>query len=112
MDAREAETFAEWFGCLADPTRLLILNVLAEQREPMMVGQILAHVGVAQSTVSHHLKRLAASGFVEVERRGTASWYRINVRCISALPSAADVVMGSRASDPSRVPAAGSDPRR
>ena len=49
---------------------------------------------MGQSTVSQHLKVLAEVGFVLVERRGTASWYRVNESCISCFPSAADLVMG------------------
>jgi hypothetical protein len=40
------------------------------------------------------LKVLARARFVLVERRGTASWYRVNQRCVSCFPTAADVVMG------------------
>lgn len=94
MKMREAETYAEWFACLADPTRLRILNLLARQHRAMKVGDIVEQVDVGQSTVSHHLKRLAATGFVLVERVGTASWYRVNERCLTCFPSAADVVMG------------------
>ncbi|WP_297547688.1 hypothetical protein [Amycolatopsis sp.] len=51
-------------------------------------------VTVGQSTVSAHLKILTQARFVLPERRGTARLYRVNQRCISCFPSAADVVMG------------------
>lgn len=94
MDQREAATYAEWFACLADATRIRILNLLAEERRPMKVQDIVEHVDVGQSTVSHHLKRLAETGFVLVERIGTASWFRVNEQCLTCFPTAADVVMG------------------
>lgn len=94
METTEAEVYAGWFACLADATRIRILNLLARERRPMKVGEIVEQVDVGQSTVSHHLKRLAETGFVLVQRVGTASWFRVNERCLSCFPSAADVVMG------------------
>lgn len=94
MEAAEAETYAEWFACLADPTRIRILHLLARERRAMKVGEIVERMDVGQSTVSYHLKRLAETGFVLAEREGTASWFRVNERCLSCFPTAADVVMG------------------
>lgn len=63
-------------------------------RRPMTVGEIVDAVDVGQSTVSHHLKLLADTGFVLAERRGNTSCYRVNERCLEVCPSAAEVVMG------------------
>src|ERR1700744_4229733 len=95
LDRRRAETYAGWFRALADATRVQILNLLAERGAPMTVGQIVSEVPVGQSTVSAHLKVLADVRFVLVDQRGTARWYRVNRRCVSGFPSAADVVMGT-----------------
>jgi DNA-binding transcriptional ArsR family regulator len=94
LDRQLAETYADWFRALADATRVQILNLLAEIAEPMTVGEIVEQVPVGQSTVSAHLKILAEVRFVLVEKRGTANLYRVNERCVSCFPSAADVVMG------------------
>lgn len=94
LDRELATTYAGWFRALADPTRVQILNLLAESGDPMTVGQIVEHVAVGQSTVSAHLKILTDARFVLVEPRGTARLYQVNQRCISCFPSAADVVMG------------------
>jgi DNA-binding transcriptional ArsR family regulator len=94
LDRHLAETYAGWFRALADATRVQILNLLAEHGEPMTVGRIVEEVTVGQSTVSAHLKILAEARFVLVEQRGTARLYRVNQRCVSCFPSAADVVMG------------------
>lgn len=104
LDRQLAETYAGWFRALADATRVQVLNLIAEHGEPMTVGQIVEHVPVGQSTVSAHLKILAEARFVLVERRGTASWYRVNQRCVSCFPSAADVLMGT---SPTRFDAVG-----
>ena len=97
LDRTTAETYAGWFRALADPTRVQILNLLAEHGEPMPVGQIVDRVEVGQSTVSAHLKVLADARFVLAQARGTARLYQVNQRCVSCFPSAADVVMGRTA---------------
>jgi DNA-binding transcriptional ArsR family regulator len=89
-----AETYASWFRALADPSRVQIVEYLARQARPMPVGEIVSAVGLAQSTVSQHLKILTEVRFVLVEAVGNARHYRINQNCIECFPSAADVVMG------------------
>jgi ArsR family transcriptional regulator, arsenate/arsenite/antimonite-responsive transcriptional repressor len=95
-----ATTYAGWFQCLADPTRIVILNLLALKRKPMSVGEIVRSVDVGQPTVSHHLKVLQQTGFVLAEPRGASNFFRVNERCIERFPSAAELIMG-------RVPVAG-----
>jgi len=94
LDRSTAEEYASWFRALADPSRVQIVEYLARQARPMPVGEIVAAVGLAQSTVSQHLKILTDVRFVLVDAVGTARHYRINTRCIDCFPSAADVVMG------------------
>jgi ArsR family transcriptional regulator, arsenate/arsenite/antimonite-responsive transcriptional repressor len=90
----EAETYASWFRCLADATRLQLLRVLAEASRPMTIGELVDAVGVGQSSVSGHVRRLADSEFVFVDRAGTATWVRVNADCLTALPVAAEAIMG------------------
>jgi DNA-binding transcriptional ArsR family regulator len=94
LDRATAETYASWFRALADPSRVQIVEYLARQGRPLPVGAIVGAVGLAQSTVSQHLKILTDVRFVLVEAVGNARHYRINTRCIACFPSAADVVMG------------------
>jgi DNA-binding transcriptional ArsR family regulator len=101
LDATSALLYATWFRALSDATRLRLVSLLAVRGEAMTVGAITAELGVAQSTVSHHLKILAEVRFVLVEPRGTQSLYRINEGCVACFPTAADVVMGRRAPRPS-----------
>jgi DNA-binding transcriptional ArsR family regulator len=89
-----AEVWASWFRALGDPSRILILNLLATAERPMSVGEIVDALDLAQSTVSHHLKLLGEVGFILVDREATSSWWRVNERCLSCFPSAAEVVMG------------------
>ena len=90
----QAEIWSSWFRALGDPSRILILNLLATAGRPMSVGEIVDGVDLAQSTVSHHLKILGEVGFVLVDREATSSWWRVNERCLACFPSAAEVVMG------------------
>lgn len=94
LDRKTAQTYASWFRALADPTRVQLVALLARATQPMTVGQIVAEMGLAQSTVSQHLKVLAEVRFVLVEPVGTARHYRINDACVRSFPSAADLVMG------------------
>src|SRR2546430_5577211 len=94
LDREVAERYASWFRALADPSRVQIVEYLARQARPMSVGELVGAVGLAQSTVSQHLKLLADVRFVLVDAVGTARHYRINGNCIACFPSAADVVMG------------------
>jgi len=103
IDRASAEAYASWFRCLADATRIQILHLLAGADGALTVGEIVAAVGVGQSTVSAHLRRLAELEFVFVEHVGTTSLYRVNDDCLTSFPAAADVVMG-------RLPSAGGDP--
>src|SRR5262249_23771624 len=90
----EAEDYAAWFRALADGTRARMLPRLAGHGAPMRVGEMAAAVQVGQSTVSQHLKVLAAVRFVLAERRGTARYYRINTACVDRFPTAAHLVGG------------------
>lgn len=103
LDRDVARRYASWFRALADPTRVQIVEYLARQARPMPVGEIVAAIGLAQSTVSQHLKILAEVRFVLVDQVGTARHYRINEACIKCFPSAADVVMGNPAPVPVEV---------
>lgn len=94
LERAAAAEYASWFKALADATRVQIVSLLARRGEPMTVGAITAELEVGQSTVSEHLRVLAGVRFVLAERRGTATYYRVNDACGQRFPSAADIVMG------------------
>ena len=94
VSREDASTWAGWFKALGDPTRILILNLLATEARPMTTGEVVDAMDVGQSTVSHHLQILGETCFVLVERVGTQSWWRINDRCLACFPSAAELIMG------------------
>ena len=113
VSREDATNWATWFKALGDPTRILILNLLATVARPMSVAEIVEAVDVGQSTVSHHLKILGDVRFLLVERQGTSSWWRINERCLDCFPTAAELVMGRVPTDaPWDQPLACSTPTR
>jgi DNA-binding transcriptional ArsR family regulator len=64
-DLRELRTFHK---ALADVNRLRIVRRLAEGEAS--VADLIAHVGLSQPLVSHHLKRLRVAGLVKTRRVG------------------------------------------
>jgi L-amino acid N-acyltransferase YncA/DNA-binding transcriptional ArsR family regulator len=91
----DASTYAEWFACLADPTRVRLLHTVATHPGEITVGALTEAVGVSQSTCSHHLRKLADVGFVRLRKEGTATLVSVNPACCTGLPHAADAVMGT-----------------
>jgi ArsR family transcriptional regulator len=61
---------------LADPTRVRLLAILAEQE--LTVAELTAVTGLAQSRVSTHLAKLREAGLLRDRRAGASSFHRIN----------------------------------
>ncbi len=66
---------ARFFGGLADPTRLAIVEFLLAR--PRTVGEIVAALGLRQNRVSNALACLKWCGYVEGRREGRQVWYRV-----------------------------------
>ncbi|WDZ88787.1 metalloregulator ArsR/SmtB family transcription factor [Nocardiopsis sp. HUAS JQ3] len=90
----DAETYAAWFACLAEPMRVQLLHAIATTPGSVSVGQLAEMVEVRQPTVSHHLRKLADVGFVTLTKVGTSTRVAVNPACCTGLPHAADAVMG------------------
>lgn len=89
-----ADVWASWFQALGDPSRVLMLHLLANEKRPMTIGEMVDALDIGQSTVSHHCRILEEAGFVLCEREGTSTKCRINTRCLAMFPTAADIIMG------------------
>jgi DNA-binding transcriptional ArsR family regulator len=76
-------------GCLeslGNPTRLSIFRLLVQAgNQGLPVGQIQAHLGVAPSTLSHHIGQLLAQHLISQERHGRALICRPNFERMNAL---------------------------
>lgn len=96
----DATTYAGWFACLGDPTRVRMLHAVAAAGRAMTVGELTEQLGISQSTCSHHVRRLAEVRFVSVRKEGTTTLVSVNPACCTGLPHAADAVMGLLATRP------------
>lgn len=66
------EKAAAQLEALGNPVRLRLYRTLVRAGEDgLAVGSVQEKLGIAASTLSHHLKRLVATGLVEQERQGT-----------------------------------------
>ena len=105
----DATALAAVLSVLADPTRLAILSHLrgGEHR----VGELAAHLGLAQSTVSQHLAILRGAGLISTHAHGRA---RVSVLehadeliavlvAAGALARSAAAVAGAAAEEPERA---------
>ena len=95
----DAATYASWFACLAEPMRVRLLHEVAASGS-ISVGELAELLGISQSTCSHHLRKLADVGFVNLRKDRTATLVSVNAACCTGLPHAADAVMGLLAPRP------------
>ena len=65
------------FAGLADPTRLRIVELLAEHDE-LAAGEIATHFAMTRAGVSRHLRSLEDAGFVLVRLDAQRRLYRLN----------------------------------
>ena len=78
LGREEAERSATLLKAVADPVRLRLLSAIRATADgEACVCDLTDLVGLAQPTVSHHLKVLTSAGLLERERRGTWAWYRL-----------------------------------
>lgn len=75
LAAPEAATLAERLKTLADPIRLRMLDLLANQDEALCVCHITERFPIHQPTISHHLRLLREAGLVNCEKRGVWAYY-------------------------------------
>ena len=74
-DSIQMATLANRLRALADPTRLRMLDLLARQSVPLCVCEITDQFAQQQPTISHHLRQLREAGLINMEKRGTWSYY-------------------------------------
>lgn len=69
------DAVAEYFGLLAEPTRLAILHTICNDEKS--VSAIVKATGATQTNVSRHLGLLHAAGVVSRRRDGSSVHYRV-----------------------------------
>lgn len=78
-----AATTSDAFNAIAEPRRRDILEYLVRHERP--VSDIVHALGLAQPSVSKHLRVLLDVGLVEVRRDGRQSFYRTNAQGLKPL---------------------------
>lgn len=76
---------------MAHPSRLLILETLAEEGE-RCVCDLQRLVGSDMSTVSKHLALMRRAGLLEDRRQGLQVFYRLRVPCVMSFFACVDAV--------------------
>jgi ArsR family transcriptional regulator len=69
---------------IAHPARLRILKVL-DARQACVTGDVVIELGLAQSTVSEHLRILREAGLIQGEIEGPRTKYCVNAVGLAAL---------------------------
>lgn len=84
LEAELRELHERVCKAIADPKRLLIINVLRDRE--LSVGEISEALGVSQSNASQHLAVLRERQIVDTRRDGTSVFYRLhNPKMLQAL---------------------------
>ncbi|GAB4087178.1 metalloregulator ArsR/SmtB family transcription factor [Myceligenerans cantabricum] len=77
-DPATAADLARAFKALGDPTRVRLLSlVAAHEGAEACVCDLTGPLGLAQPTVSHHLKILVDAGLLTREKRGKWAYYAV-----------------------------------
>jgi ArsR family transcriptional regulator, arsenate/arsenite/antimonite-responsive transcriptional repressor len=78
MSAEDADVLARALKALADPARLRLLSMIAAHDDAeACVCDLTEPLGLAQPTVSHHLRVLTDAGYLTRSKRGTWAYYRL-----------------------------------
>jgi ArsR family transcriptional regulator len=91
LDEDKAAATAELFKALADPARVRIVNALATADEPVCACDFEPALGLAQSTVSHHLRKLTDAGLLQREQRGKWAYFSLKRDAVETLAAVADL---------------------
>ena len=90
----EFDRAAEVFRALGDPHRLRALHFLAtatpdccQDPEGVCACDLVTHLGLAQLTVSHHMRLLTGAGLVTATKRGRWVHYALSAQGIRTVRS-------------------------
>ena len=86
----DATATAALFRALGDPVRVRIINLVANSGEPVCICELVDELGIAQPTVSHHVRKLVEAGLLVREERGKWTYLTIDARACRRLGSLVD----------------------
>jgi DNA-binding transcriptional ArsR family regulator len=85
-DPGDVARFADMLAALGTEPRLRIVRLLlAAYPEGVVAGDIATELGIAGSTLSHHLEKLRTEDLVTVRREGTFLRYAANAAALRTL---------------------------
>ena len=90
----EADATAALFRAHGDPARGRIVNTLATSPDAVCVCDLIEPLGLAQPTVSHHMKKLVEAGLLDREQRGKWAYFSINPEAAGRLAGLLDLEGG------------------
>jgi DNA-binding transcriptional ArsR family regulator len=86
VDDVDVTRFADRFAALGHEPRLKIVRLLLSAHpDGMIVGDIQQELGMAASTLSHHLEKLKNEELVTVRRDRQFLWYAANIDVLKDL---------------------------
>ena len=85
-DSELTARYADMLSAMGTEPRLRIVRLLLSAHpEGMVVGEIGEQLGIASSTLSHHLEKLKIEDLVRVRRDGTYLWYSAHTEALQEL---------------------------
>lgn len=90
-DQHDHAAIAATFRALSDPARLVIVHELSDGEA--RVTDLVAAVGLAQSTTSAHLAVLREAGLVAPRAEGRATFYRLTTPALLTLVDRAEELL-------------------
>jgi ArsR family transcriptional regulator, arsenate/arsenite/antimonite-responsive transcriptional repressor len=95
VSGEQAQTLADVFKALADPTRVRIVNMLVNADEAVCVCDFTSSLDLSQPTVSFHLAKLRKAGLLDREQRGTWAYYSLNRSALGRVARVLDLEGGT-----------------
>ncbi|MEZ5366609.1 MAG: metalloregulator ArsR/SmtB family transcription factor [Bryobacterales bacterium] len=81
-----AARYADMFAALGNEQRLAVVRLLlAAHPDGLVVGEIQRELGMAPSTLSHHLDRLKHEQLIEAKRQGVYLRHRVRTETLREL---------------------------
>ena len=76
LEVEDSQRMAEFFGVLADPTRLRLISLLSSNES--CVCDLAESLSVSESAVSHQLRALRNARLVQYRKVGRQVFYRLH----------------------------------
>src|SRR3979490_3321354 len=91
-------SFERLYRALADPTRLRLINLMADQE--MCVRYLVGVMNMPQPKISHHLAYLKRAGIVSARRDGNWMHYRLAISGNPDVEAIVNVTLKALKKDP------------